>query len=123
MKILNYLLILGTYAVAIIINYYSYGNWGMNKNIAIVNSVFIGLFFLLSFFGGNKFNTVLNSGIVLVYLQALTYLASRITKTPDSSYHPSGWIFFDWFILLLLTFVGKLSKGSGRIKAGSNSIN
>lgn len=68
LQILNYLLIIAVYGIAIGLNVYGYNNWDMHRGISVGNSVFIGLFLFLALFGGNKFNTVLHSGIVLVYL-------------------------------------------------------
>lgn len=86
LQIINYFLIITTYVIAIGLNIYGYNNWGIARGISVTNSVFIGLFLFLAMFGGNKFNTVLHSGIVLVYLQILTFLAARITKTPREYY-------------------------------------
>lgn len=123
LQIFNYVAMVGTYALAISLNAYGYKHWGIPKWISITNSVFIGLFLLLALFGGNKFNTVLLSGIMLIYLQLLTYITSKTIQTPREDNKPSNWLFATWFLLLLFTFCGMLSKGSGRIKIGSSSIN
>lgn len=82
LQILNYLMIVGYYVAAISLNAYGYNNWGIPRGMSITNSVFIGLFLFLAMFGGNKLNTVLNSGIILTYLQLLTFIASRVIQRP-----------------------------------------
>jgi hypothetical protein len=68
LQILNYLFMLGSYVLAISLNVYGYKHWNLPKWISITNSVFVGVFLFLALFGGNKYNTVFLSGLVLVYL-------------------------------------------------------
>ena len=120
-QITNYLLMVLTYSVSVWMNVVSYKSWAVPKWIPIFNSVFIGLFLVTALLGGSKSNTVLLSGMVVTYLQIVTYQTSK-AMTIDVS-HPSIWLLASWALLLLLTFVGMLSKGSGRIKTGASSIN
>lgn len=123
LQIFHYIMMLVSYSVAIALNIYGYKHWEIPKWISVTNSVFIGLFLLLALFGGNKFNTVLLSGLILIYIQLVTYLTSKAIQVPLEYNTPSIWFFFTWFFLLIVTFCGMLSKGSGRIKAGASSIN
>jgi hypothetical protein len=72
---------LGSYALAIFLNVYGYTNWTLPKWMSITNSVFIGVFLFLALFGGNKFNNVLLSGLVILYLQILSYTTSKTLQT------------------------------------------
>lgn len=72
---------LGSYALAIFLNVYGYKNWTLPKWVSIINSIFIGIFLFLALFGGNKFNSVLLSGLVLVYLQIISYTTSKTLQT------------------------------------------
>lgn len=120
LQIVSILLTLGSYSAAITLNVYEY-NW-LPKWLAVCNSVAIGLLFVAALVNINPNNTILLSGMVLLYLQCLSYILGMACL--DTTTFKYKWTLEAVMLMLLgLLFLGMLHRGSGRIKTNSASVN
>jgi hypothetical protein len=119
-QVVSVILTLGSYSSAIAINVLLYDL--LPKWLSVCNSVAIGVLFIAALVNINPNNTILLSGLALLYIQCISYILG-MARSEISTFEYNWKLESLMIVLLGLVCMSMLHRGSGKLKTCSSSLN